>query len=222
MGVPDASEILLADASCHFSALRSETGVSSRHWLQDRTVDPRGSDRRRCLCARNSLKMKYVAHGWRRERLCAKQRRHCRSQYDKELRRGCGRGGQARSGCPCARHGRGVEGEDMKGDRRVQSFEGPDGGNLTPMGKGIGPEHRLSRSLWSESARGCPVEALGAASNRMKMKRCKACVPWGESADSVKPRYPLDGRVYWRRFGVKLRGLTRGDLSASVVRKHQR
>ena len=110
----------------------------------------------------------------------------------------------------------------MKGGRSAQSFEGPDGGNLTPMSKGIRPEYRLSRSFWNESARGCPVEALGAASNRTKVKRRKARVSRGEAADSVEPQFPSGELVYWRRFGVKLRGLTRGDLSASVVREHER
>jgi len=61
------------------------------------------------------------------------------------------------------------------------------------------------------------MEALGAASNRTKVKRRKACDPWGEAADSVEPRYLSGGRVYWRRFGAKLRGLTRGDLPASAA-----
>ena len=109
----------------------------------------------------------------------------------------------------------------MKGGRSAQSFEGPDGGNLTPMGKGTEPEHRFSRPM-DEPARGCLVEALGAASNRTKVKRRKACASRGEAADSVEPQFPSGEPVYWRRFGVKLRGLTRGDLSASVVREHER
>lgn len=71
-------------------------------------------------------------------------------------------------------------------------------------------------------ARGCLVEALGAASNRAKAKRRKAHVAWGEAADGVEPRYPSGARVYWRRFGVKLHGFTRGDLSASAARKRER
>jgi hypothetical protein len=112
-----------------------------------------------------------------------------------------GRCGKARSGFPCARHGRGVEGESRRGGSLAQSFEGPDGGNLTPMGKGTGPEHRLfpAACTWAGPARGCLVETLGAVSNRVRAKRRKACAPWGEAPDSVEPRYPLVGRVYWRR-----------------------
>ena len=106
----------------------------------------------------------------------------------------------------------------------VQSFEGPNRGNLTPMGKGGGPEHRflIGRPSPLESARGGPMEALGATSNRAQAKRRKAHVMWGEAASGVEPRYLLDVRVYWRRFGVKLHDLTRGDLSASVVQEHER
>jgi hypothetical protein len=66
------------------------------------------------------------------------------------------------------------------------------------------------------------MEAVGAASNRTKVKRREACVPWGEPANGGKPRYPSDGRAYGRRFGAKFCVLTQGDLPVSDVSNHDR
>ena len=101
----------------------------------------------------------------------------------------------------------------------VQSSRALTEGISHRRGKGAGPEHR---SFTGEPARGCLLEALGAASNRAKAKRRKACAPRGEPASGGKPRYPSGGRVCWRRFGVKFCVLTRRDLPASAVGNHER
>lgn len=61
------------------------------------------------------------------------------------------------------------------------------------------------------------MEAVGAASNRAKANHREARQPWGEPAQGGEPQYPLVGWAYGWRFGVKLRVLTQGDLSASAA-----